>query len=144
MARLAKETGWGYTRILGELKKLGITLARSTVVAIMKAHGLDPGPKRVEGTWSEFVKRHAETLWATDFFKEGLDPRRIGRSLCAVLHPCWDEACSRRGYDHGSGRGVGRAAGTEHGDDLRRGTGGAHACDHGHGREVHGTVSGHV
>ena len=67
VARMAKETGWGYTRILGELKKLGITLARSTVVAILKEHGLDPGPKRGEGTWSEFVKRHAETLWATDF-----------------------------------------------------------------------------
>ena len=68
VVRLAQETGWGYTRILGELKKLGVTVARSTVVAILKEHGLDPGPKRGEGTWSEFVQRHAQTLWACDFF----------------------------------------------------------------------------
>jgi putative transposase len=33
----------------------------------MRAAGLDPGPKRGEGTWDEFVKRHAATLWAADF-----------------------------------------------------------------------------
>jgi putative transposase len=67
--RLADENGWGYTRILGELKKLGIrTVARSTVVNILKANGLDPGPKRGPGTWLEFLKRHAATLWASDFF----------------------------------------------------------------------------
>ena len=69
--KIARETGAGYTKILGELKKLGINrVSRSTVVNILKEHGLDPGPKRVEGTWDEFVKRHAETLWATDFFSK--------------------------------------------------------------------------
>jgi putative transposase len=66
--KVARDNGWGYTRILGELKKLRIAISRSTVVAILKEHGLDPGPKRGEGTWSEFVKRHADTLWACDFF----------------------------------------------------------------------------
>ena len=70
VVRLAKETGWGYTRILGELKKLGVPVARSTVVAILKENGLDPGPKRGEGTWSEFIRRHTDTLWATDFFSK--------------------------------------------------------------------------
>ncbi len=66
--KLARENGWGYTRILGELKKLGIkTVCRSTVVNILKEAGLDPGPKRGKGTWDEFVKRHAATLWASDF-----------------------------------------------------------------------------
>jgi transposase len=38
--RIARETGWGYTRILGELKKLGInTVSRSTVVNILKRAG---------------------------------------------------------------------------------------------------------
>jgi hypothetical protein len=41
--RLARETGWGYTRILGELKKLGVrAICRSTVINILKEHGLDP------------------------------------------------------------------------------------------------------
>lgn len=69
--KLARETGAGYTKILGELKKLGInSVCRSTVVNILKENGLDPGPKRGEGTWDDFVKRHAETLWATDFFSK--------------------------------------------------------------------------
>jgi len=57
-----------YTRILGELKKLGVGVSRSTVVAILKEQGLDPGPKRGEGTWNEFIQRHSKTLWACDFF----------------------------------------------------------------------------
>jgi len=66
--QIATENGWGYTRILGELKKLGVhNVSRSTVVNILSQAGLDPGPKRGQGTWSEFVARHAATLWAADF-----------------------------------------------------------------------------
>lgn len=66
--RLARETGWGYCRILGELKKLGIrTASKTTVANILREAGFDPGPKRGEGTWSDFVQRHASTLWAADF-----------------------------------------------------------------------------
>ncbi len=69
IVKLASENSWGYTRILGELRKLGINKgSRSTVVNILKEHGLDPGPKRGEGSWDDFIKRHAATLWATDFF----------------------------------------------------------------------------
>jgi hypothetical protein len=32
-----------------------------------KDEGIDPDPKRGEGSWDEFVKRHAATLWASDF-----------------------------------------------------------------------------
>lgn len=66
--RLARENGWGFTRILGELKKLGIRIGRSTVINILREHGLDPGPMRGEGSWSDFIQRHAKTLWACDFF----------------------------------------------------------------------------
>jgi len=66
--KLGRETGWGYTRILGELKKLGIqSVSRNTVKRILKANGLDPGPKRGIGTWDEFLKIHAATLWQCDF-----------------------------------------------------------------------------
>jgi putative transposase len=65
---LARENGWGFTRILGELKKLGIRVCRSTVINILKEHGLDPGPKRGEGSWADFIQRHLRTLWACDFF----------------------------------------------------------------------------
>jgi putative transposase len=67
--RLARENDWGYTRILGELKKLGVRkVARSTVVNILREDGLDPGPKRGEDTWDDFIRRHAATLWSCDFF----------------------------------------------------------------------------
>lgn len=67
--RLARETGWGYTRILGELKKLGVKVSRSTVVNILKDAGLPTGPQRSEATWDQFIKSHAKTLWACDFLR---------------------------------------------------------------------------
>jgi hypothetical protein len=67
IVKLAKETGWGYTRILGELKKLGIrSISKNTVKRILKEAGLDPGPQRGEGTWDEFLKQHAASLWQCD------------------------------------------------------------------------------
>jgi putative transposase len=66
--KIARENGWGYTRVLGELKKFGVhTVSRTTVKNILTDAGLDPGPKRGVGTWDEFVTRHAATLWASDF-----------------------------------------------------------------------------
>jgi hypothetical protein len=71
VVRLARENDWGYTRILGELRKLGIqAISRNTVKSILKEHGLDPGPKRGEGTWDEFLKIHAKTLWQCDFLSK--------------------------------------------------------------------------
>ena len=66
--RLARENAWGYTRILGELRKLGITrICRQTVKKILKAHQIDPGPVRGQGSWDEFPPMHAHTLWQCDF-----------------------------------------------------------------------------
>ncbi len=54
--------------MLGELKKLSIrSVSKTTVANILRAAGFDPGPKRGKGTWDEFVKHHASTLWACDF-----------------------------------------------------------------------------
>jgi len=79
---IAKETGWGYTRILGELKKLRVgPISRQSVKNILIEHGLDPGPKRGKGTWSDFLRIHAETLWQCDFFSKRIwtlkGPRKI-------------------------------------------------------------------
>ena len=67
--QIAKTTGFGYTRIIGELRKLGIKkISRQTVRNILKEEGIQPGPDRTSDNWDNFVKRHAKTLWAVDFF----------------------------------------------------------------------------
>ena len=53
--RLARENGWGYSRILGEFAKLSMgKVARTTVKNILKTHGYDPGRMRGPGTLSDF------------------------------------------------------------------------------------------
>jgi putative transposase len=67
--KLGRENDWGYTRIMGELKKMGIKPpSRNTVKKILMSARLDPGPPRGEGTWDDFLKRHASSLWQCDFF----------------------------------------------------------------------------
>lgn len=69
--RLARENEWGYARIVGELKKLGIrSIKKSAVRNILKSAGIDPCAKRSGTTWDEFVARHAASLWQCDFFSQ--------------------------------------------------------------------------
>ncbi len=69
--KLAKDNSWGYTRILGELKKIGIeSVTRNTVKNILKRNGYETGPKRGPGRWDEFITRHAKTMWQCDFFSK--------------------------------------------------------------------------
>ncbi len=65
--RIAEETGAGYTKIRGELKKLGIRISRKTIKNILKRNGMTPDPHRGEGKWDQFLKMHIQTLWACDF-----------------------------------------------------------------------------
>ncbi|WP_298863288.1 integrase core domain-containing protein [uncultured Gimesia sp.] len=75
--KIARETGFGYTRILGALRKLGISqICRPTVKNIVKEEGIEPSPKRSTGTWDQFLKTHSETLWACDFFTKRAVTRR--------------------------------------------------------------------
>ena len=59
---------WGYRRIQGELIKLGIRLAGSTIARILKDHGLGPSPRRTGPTWRAFVRAQVSGIVATDFF----------------------------------------------------------------------------
>jgi putative transposase len=82
--RIARETSWGYARIQGELKKLGILVAANTIKKILIQNGFHPSPWRTKGDWERFMKRHMDTLWACDFFtKEIWTP--FGRATCYVL-----------------------------------------------------------
>jgi putative transposase len=67
--RLARENPtWGYRRIHGELTRLGITIAASTIWAILKNAGVDPAPGRTSDSWTTFLRAQAAGIVACDFF----------------------------------------------------------------------------
>jgi putative transposase len=71
--KIALTTGWGYTRVLGELRTLtSHKVSRQFVINVMRDAGLDPAPKRGEKTWAEFIRIHAATLWQCDFFTKSV------------------------------------------------------------------------
>ena len=69
VVRIAKECGFGFGRILGELEKVGIDdISKSTIRRIMIEAGIGPKPSKHKSPWDVFLRSHAETLWACDFF----------------------------------------------------------------------------
>lgn len=65
--RIRKETGFGYTKILQEMRRMGVHVSRQTVKNVIVAAGLKPTPGDHPDTWHKFIKRHADTLWQCDF-----------------------------------------------------------------------------
>jgi len=67
--RLARENPrWGYQRIVGELKGLGVAVSATTVRTWLRAGGLAPAGTRQGITWREFVWAHRHSMLAVDFF----------------------------------------------------------------------------
>ena len=101
--KIARENHWGYTRILGELRKLGcMYISRQTVVNILKAAGLDPDPRHRPGVWDDFLHKHAETLWQCDFFSKRILSRLgLPQVFAMVLinvatRKVWVSPCTKR------------------------------------------------
>ena len=53
--------------VRGELAKLGVTVAPSTVWQILRAAGIDPAPRRSGPTWRQFLAVQAAGILAVDF-----------------------------------------------------------------------------
>jgi transposase InsO family protein len=68
IVRLARENPrWGYQRIVGELKGLGVAVSTTTVKKILRAEGLAPTVRRGP-SWREFLRTPANSIIAVDFF----------------------------------------------------------------------------
>jgi putative transposase len=69
IVRVARENPtWGYRRIHRELAQVGITIAASTIWAILKNAGFDPAPGRNSESWTTFSRSQAAGIMACDFF----------------------------------------------------------------------------
>jgi putative transposase len=68
IARMAKDNPrWGYVRIQGELRKLGIRVGASSIKRLLARECLGPAPRR-GSSWSEFLRTQANGILACDFF----------------------------------------------------------------------------
>jgi hypothetical protein len=67
--RLARDNNrWGYLRIAGECRKLGVTVSATSVRSILRRHRLGPAPRRGGPTWTQFLHAQAAGALACDFF----------------------------------------------------------------------------
>jgi putative transposase len=69
IVRMAKDNPrWGYVRIQGELRKLGIRVGASSIKRLLLREGLGPAPRREGPSWAEFLRAQADGILACDFF----------------------------------------------------------------------------
>ncbi len=71
LLRLARENPtWGYSKLHGELLKLGYQIGRSTVRDILKRQQVLPAPERAKkgSSWGTFLSHYREQFLACDFF----------------------------------------------------------------------------
>jgi transposase InsO family protein len=69
VVRLATENPrWGYLRLVGECRSVGVRVSASSVRRILHRHRLGPAPRRGGPSWTQFLRAQAGGLLATDFF----------------------------------------------------------------------------
>jgi hypothetical protein len=88
VVRMARENrSWGYTRIQGALRNVGQDVGRTTVVNILKEHGIEPAPER--------SLRRATREFAAHYHEER-NHQGIGNRLIEPGRPVGDEQDSIR------------------------------------------------
>jgi transposase InsO family protein len=68
VVRLARgNSRWGYIRIVGECRKLGVRVSATSVRTILRRHHLGPAPRRGGPSWTQFLRAQAAGTLACDF-----------------------------------------------------------------------------
>jgi putative transposase len=68
IVRLARENPhWGYKRIVGELKGVGIRVSATSVRKVLLQARLAPAPERGPSSWRAFLRAQAASMLACDF-----------------------------------------------------------------------------
>ncbi len=68
IVRMAQENpGWGYFRIKGELRKLGHTVAPTTIRSVLLRAGIPPSGRRARLSWKQFLAAQAQAIVVADF-----------------------------------------------------------------------------
>src|SRR6266480_1286470 len=121
VVRLGRENPrWGYMRIRGELKKLGVEVSGTTIATLLRRAGLGPAPRRIGPSWSEFLRAEAYGLLARGGILDEEDRASFSRGL--EIEPTASEqpapGCDEAGDDQASGTserrlGAARAIGPE-------------------------------
>jgi putative transposase len=69
VVRLAEDNSrWGYQRIAGECRKLGVRVSASSVRNILRRRRVGPAPRRGGRSWSAFLRAQAGGVLACDLF----------------------------------------------------------------------------
>jgi putative transposase len=111
IVRLAKDNPrWGYVRIQGELRKLGMRVGASSIKRLLAREGLGPAPRRAP-SWGEFLRAQADGIWASDFFT--VETASLKDTLRAVLHRGRRAPAARHGGNASSEWPFRRAAGAQ-------------------------------
>jgi hypothetical protein len=116
VVRMASENPtWGYTRIRGGLKSLGHDVARNTIKAILKDHGIAPAPERGTSTpWKTFLAAHWDGLAAAGLLhRRSAHHGRTGSLRRLLRHDTHNPRSGDRRHHESAGRGLDDADCTE-------------------------------
>ena len=86
MLRMARDNvRWGYRRIAGECRKLGVTVSATSVRTILRRHCLGPAPRRGGPTWTQFLRAQAAGALACTIHEQPLHVGAVhvgSRDIC--------------------------------------------------------------